>query len=126
MFHEVLNTSLIIISEYVSVFFYFYIFHFESIKFRSRRSQMSFERDVFKSFTIFTGKHLCWSLFVIKFPAFKPANLLKKRLQHRYFHINIAKFLRTAFFIEHLRQLLFKAIFETCQNLTMKNKKDFY
>ena len=26
----------------------------------------------------------------------------KKRLQHRCFFVNIAKFLRTAFFIEHL------------------------
>ena len=37
--------------------------------------------------------------------------------------MNNAKFLRTAFFIEHLRQLLLKVMFETCQNFTMKNKK---
>ena len=36
------------------------------------------------------GKHLRWSL------------LIKKRLQHRCFSVNIAKFLRTLFFIEHL------------------------
>ena len=28
--------------------------------------------------------------------------------------------------VEHLRQLLFKAMFETYQNFTMKNKKGFY
>ena len=31
-----------------------------------------------------------------------PTTLLKKRLQHRCFPVNIAKFLRTSFFIEHL------------------------
>ena len=80
--------SPIIVSEYVSDFFYFCIFHFESIKFRSSRSQMSFK--------IFTEKHLCWSLFVIKLLARKPIDLLK-RLQHKCFPINIAEFLRTAF-----------------------------
>ena len=36
----------------------------------------------------------------------RPATLLKKRLWHRYFPLNFAKFLRTLFFIEHLRRLL--------------------
>ena len=40
--------------------------------------------------------------------------------------INIDKFLRTDFFIEHLRLLLFKAMFETCQRSTMKTKEGFY
>ena len=35
----------------------------------------------------------------------RPAVLL---LQHRYFLVNIAKFLRTAFFIEHLWWLFLK------------------
>ena len=35
--------------------------------------------------------------------AFKACNFIKKRLQHSCFPVNIAKFLRTAFFIEHLR-----------------------
>ena len=33
---------------------------------RSSRSQMFLEIDVLKDFAIFTGKHLCWSLFLIK------------------------------------------------------------
>ena len=36
----------------------------------------------------------------------KPATLLKKRLWHRCFPVNIAKFLRTPFLTEHLRWLL--------------------
>ena len=96
-------------SEYVSDFrlwirlcFFYYFLHFELIKFRSSRSKTPFKKEAFKSFSIFTGKHLCWSLFVIKLPA------------------------QTAFFIEHLPWLLFKAMFETCQNFTMKNEKGFY
>ena len=32
----------------------------------------------------------------------KPCNFIKKRLQHRCFPVNLTKFLRSAFFIEHL------------------------
>ena len=35
------------------------------------RSQMFFKIGVFMNFSIFTGKHLCWSLFLIKLQAFK-------------------------------------------------------
>ena len=45
-------------------------------------------------FAIFSGKHLCWSFFLRKSQAFRPATI-KKRLQHRYFPVNIAKPLRT-------------------------------
>ena len=36
----------------------------------------------------------------------RPAHLLKKRLSHRCFPVNFAKFLRTPFLKEHLRWLL--------------------
>ena len=39
---------------------------------RSSRSQMLFKKGVLKNFTIFTGKHLCWSL--------RACNFIKKRL----------------------------------------------
>ena len=41
-----------------------------------------FCKVVLKTFAIFTGKHLCWSLFW--------------RLQHRYFPVNTVNFLRTS------------------------------
>ena len=43
-------------------------------------------------------------------------NFIKKRLQHRYFLVNIVKLLRTAFFIEHLSWLLlyFFNTFSSC------------
>ena len=45
-------------------------------------------------------KHLCQSLFN------KVAGLLKRRIEHRCFPVNFAKFLRTPFFIEYLWWLL--------------------
>ena len=57
---------------------------------RCCRSQMFFKIGVLKNFAAFTGKHLCWSLFLIKLLAF------------RCFPVNVAKLLRPDFFIEHL------------------------
>ena len=49
---------------------------------RSRHRRCSIKKLLLKIFAIFTGKHL------------KPCNFVKKRLQHKYFPVNIAKFLR--------------------------------
>ena len=59
----------------------------------NRRSQMFYKINALKKLAIFTGKHLCWRLFLI--------NFIKKRPQHRCFPANIAKCLSTAFYIEH-------------------------
>ena len=45
--------------------------------FKSSRSQMFFKIGVFNTFTIFTGKHLCWSHFFIELRAWRRATLLK-------------------------------------------------
>ena len=67
-------------------------------KFRSSRPEVFCKIDVLRNFVKFTGKQLCQSLFA----------LLKKRLWHRSFLVNFAKFLRTTFLTEHLRWLLLK------------------
>ena len=117
------------VSDYclwIRLSFFYYFFHFASIKFRSSLLHMLFKIEVLKHLAIFTGKQLYWSLLVIKLPGYRPANFIYKRLPYKYFCINIAKFLRTGLFIEFLRCLYFKAMFETCQNVTMKNEKGFY
>ena len=53
------------------------------------------KKGVVRNFTKFTGKHLCQSLFFNKVAGLSPATLLKKRLWHRCFPLNFAKFLRT-------------------------------
>ena len=55
------------------------------------------KKDVLTNFTKFTGKHLCWSLFLNKVAGLRPTTLLKKRLWHRCFPANFAKFVRTPF-----------------------------
>ena len=62
---------------------------------------MLFKMCVLKNLEIFTVKHLCWSLFLIKLltkvAGLKVCNFIKKWLQHRCFLVHIAKFLRIAF-----------------------------
>ena len=64
-------------------------------------SQMLYKTDPITNLAIFTRKYLCWSFFLI--------NFIKKRLQHRWFPVNIAKCLSTVTYIEHL---LFIKIFQ--------------
>ena len=51
------------------------VFFFKSTYFWSSRLQMFFKVGVLKSYAIFTGKHLRWSHFWIKFQSFRPATL---------------------------------------------------
>ena len=50
---------------------------------------MFFKMGALKIFKNFTGKHLCWSLFLV--------NFIKNRLRHRFFPVKFAKFLWTPF-----------------------------
>ena len=61
---------------------------------RSSHRRYSVKKGVLRNFTKFTAKHLCQSLFFNKVAGLKPAKLLKKRLWHRCFPVNFAKFLR--------------------------------
>ena len=63
--------------------------------YRSIRSLMFFKIGVLKNFANFPGK-----TFVLE------SLLNKKRLRHRWFLVEFAKFLRTLFLTEHLRRLL--------------------
>ena len=45
---------------------------------RSSHLRMFFKIGVLKSFTNFTGKHLCWSHFLKKLAGSRPATLLRK------------------------------------------------
>ena len=60
---------------------------------------MCFKIGAQNSFANFTGKHLCWSLFLKNLQA-------EARLQGRCFSVKFAKFLGTHLLTEHLRWLL--------------------
>ena len=61
---------------------------------------------ILRNFAKFTGKHLCQSLFDNKVACLSSAILLKKRLWHRCFPVNFAKFLRIPFLQNTSRRLL--------------------
>ena len=67
----------------------------------------SVKKSVLKNFAKFTEKQLCLSLFN-NVAGLRAATLLKKKLWHRSFPVNFAKFQRTPFFIEHLWSLLLR------------------
>ena len=67
-------------------------------------------KGALRNFAKFTEKHLCQSLFFDEVADLRPVTLLKKRLWHRCFPVDFAKFLRTPFFTEHLQWLLLKFI----------------
>ena len=61
---------------------------------RKSHRRCTAENGILKSFTNFTGKHLFWSIFLIKSQAFQSATLLKKKLQQSCFAVKFAKFLK--------------------------------
>ena len=58
------------------------------LTFRSSHRRL-YQKAAFKNFAISTGKHLCWSLTLIKLQA---CNFIKSRLQYRCFHVKLTKF----------------------------------
>ena len=47
----------------------------------------------------------CVGVFFNKVAGLQHSNFIKKRLQHRFFPVKIAKFLRTLYFTDYLQQL---------------------
>ena len=69
--------------------------------------QNGFKIGDLKRFANFTGKHRRWSLFLNNLQA--SCNFVKKRLQHRTFPVNFAKFPKTPFLQNTSRRLLLYA-----------------
>ena len=68
---------------------------------------MFFKLGVLKNFVIYRETPALESFFH-KVAGLKTCNFNKARLQHRCFPVNIANFVETAFFIEHVWWLLLK------------------
>ena len=75
------------------------------------------KKAVHKNLAIFTEKHLRWSLFLNKNVGLQSWNFIKKRLQHRFFPVNIAKFLRTPV-LENICERLFERFPTWASNIT--------
>ena len=86
--------------------------------FRSSLRRYSIKKLFLKIFVIFTGKHLCCGLFLIKVAGLlKASNCIKKGLQHRYFLVNIGKFIRTPILKKICERLLLHFWKLFCKNL---------
>ena len=96
--NNIYESSLIFVCKY-------YNSSFNDI-FRSSRPDVFCKEGVLRNFAKFTVKQMCQSLIFNTVAGLRPATLLKKRLWHRCFSVNFAKFLRTPFLTEHLRWLL--------------------
>ena len=66
------------------------------------------KNSVPKNLANFTGKHLRWSIVSIKLQ--EACNFIGKILQHKYFPVKSAKFLRTAILQNICERLVFKFI----------------
>ena len=73
----------------------------EFLNYRSSHQRFSVKKGVLRNFGKLTGKHLCQGLFFNK----------KKRLWHRCFPVNFAKFLRTSFLQNTSERLLLELPF---------------
>ena len=68
-------------------------------------SQVFSKKGVLRNFAKFTGKHLCQRLFFNKVAGLSPVTLLRKRLWHRCFPVNLW----------HFKDLVFyKTLLEDC------------
>ena len=67
----------------------------ERLTVRSNNRRCSRIKSVLKNFEKFSGRHQCRCLFFNKVARLKSSTLLKNRQRHRYFHLILAKFLRT-------------------------------
>ena len=80
-------------------------------------------RDVFhkkailKKFAIWKGKHLCRGLFFIKVAGLRPLTVLKKGLQHRYFLVNVRKFIKIPILKNICERLLLHFWKLFCENI---------
>ena len=87
--------------------------------FQKQPREMFYKKVVLTNFAKFTGKHLSHSFFFNKVAGLSPATLFKKRLRHRCFPMNFAKFLRTPFLQNISGRLLL--IFPVFQNNCFRN-----
>ena len=82
------------------------------VRYRSQKEspEVFYKKTVLENFAIFTGKHLYWSLFLIKLQALRLGTLLNRRHQHRCFPANIGKVFRTPILKNLFKRLLLRGM----------------
>ena len=72
-------------------------------------NRCSIRKNVLKNLAIFSGKHLCWSLFFNENGELQCCNFFKRRLQEMCFPVNIANLLRTLV-LKNIYERLFECV----------------
>ena len=72
------------------------------MKFRGSHQRFSIKISVLKNCSIFTGKHLCWTIFLIKLQA-RRSQLFWEETPTQVFSCEYCKILKKTFLTEHLR-----------------------
>ena len=85
------------VSQEVCILHIQYFFGVMRNKLQKQPLDMFCKKGVLKNFVISLIKHLCQSLFFNKVTGLRSATSSKKRLWHRCFSVNFAKFLRAPF-----------------------------
>ena len=71
---------------------------------KSSHRRCSVKNGVLKIFTNTTGKHLCWSFFLIKLQTWRPVTLLKRESDNA-----VCEIFQNTYFAEHLQTTAFEA-----------------
>ena len=62
------------------------------VKLQKQPLELFCKNGVFGNFANFTGKHLCWNLFLMQLQAFRPVSLLKRDSYTDFFQWNLRNF----------------------------------
>ena len=76
------------------------------IFFWSNHRRCFVKKTVLKNFAIFTGEHLCWSVFLIKLLVFSPATLIKRNSDTGVF-LWILRIFKSTYLEKHLQMIAF-------------------
>ena len=75
--------------------------------YRNSRSRSSHQKcsiiKMFLKYSQYSQENTCVGVFFNKVAGLRLANVLKKRLQHRCFPVNVAELFKNTYFEEHLR-----------------------
>ena len=75
-------------------------------KSRSCHQKCSIKKAIINNFAKFTGKHLCWSLLLLKLKAFRSATLLKENPTLMFF-CKYCEIFKNVYFEKHLQTTAF-------------------
>ena len=87
-------------------------FHVSIANNKKQPPDVFYKKAVLKYFSVFQGKHLCWSLFLIKLSACRSATLLKRNSNTSGFLLNIAKCLKAHILRKICERLLLNSVYK--------------